>query len=145
MLRALLSRFRQRHRTLAYPRVAPTLPDRFRGRPLIDPTRCPPTCSACVSTCPTQALLKTDGELRLDLGRCLFCPECATACGHRVLEFTRGFELATRDRAALVLRGNEALPLAPLSGAIGRLLGRSLKLRQVSAGGCSGCGGQPGM
>ena len=33
MIHILLSRWRQGHRTMAYPKTLPALPDRFRGRP----------------------------------------------------------------------------------------------------------------
>jgi hypothetical protein len=35
MLKVLLERRRQGHRTLAYPAGEPTLPDRFRGLPIL--------------------------------------------------------------------------------------------------------------
>ncbi len=42
MLKALLARVRQGRRTIAFPDAAPSLPDRFRGRPELDPAKCPP-------------------------------------------------------------------------------------------------------
>lgn len=76
----------------------------------------------------------------MDLGRCLFCPECTTACPEHAIEFTAQYRLAVRDRNDLVLEEGKALRLAgQLGDEIRRVLGRSLKLRQVSAGGCNAC------
>jgi Ni,Fe-hydrogenase III small subunit len=48
--------------------------------------------------------------------------------------------MATNRREDLVLQGDEAIRVATRLGTkLRRVLGRSLKLRQVSAGGCNGC------
>ena len=76
----------------------------------------------------------------MDLGRCLFCPECSAACPEGAILFSREYRLATTDRDNLVLKGGDTLKLARrLADDVHRILGRSLKLRQVSAGGCNGC------
>ncbi len=89
--------------------------------------------------CPTDAITNS-GTLRIDLGRCLFCPECANACPEGAIQFSRQYRLATTERSDLVLESGQTLKLARrLGDDIHRILGRSLKLRQVSAGGCNGC------
>ncbi len=147
MIRALRSRARQGHRTIAYPaQAAPPLPERFRGRPLLDAARCPGGCSECASACPTGAL--TAGpEPRVDLGRCLFCTDCVEACPHGALSHERDHRLAARARDGLIvaagpdpLAGAREADLAlALEAKMRRLLSRSLRLRQVSAGGCNAC------
>ncbi len=138
MLRALAARLAQGHRTIAFPAGAPALPDRYRGLPIL-PTACPDDCRACLEACPTDAITKGDRRLRLDLGRCLFCVECESACPEALIHCGREYRLATRTRDDLVLRG-EAMALArALDAQSRRLFGRSLALRQVSAGGCNGC------
>lgn len=135
----LKTRIRQGYRTLAFPRgPLPALPERFRGRPRLDPARCPgESCGACVDACPTRAV--TLGPLTVDLGACLFCPTCTAVCPNGAIAFTNDFRLATRAREDLrVTRELEALA-QPLEEKIRKLFGRSLKLRQVSAGGCNGC------
>ncbi len=144
MIKALLTRISQGHRTAAYPASAPTLPDRFRGGPVLDASRCATGCRACADACPTEAVTASEGALSLDLGRCLFCRECADACPEGALAFTTEHHLATRRREDLVLRSPDRAALDPqrgleLSRELLRLYGRSLKLRQVSAGGCNGC------
>jgi Ni,Fe-hydrogenase III small subunit/ferredoxin len=137
----MLDIFRQRalqgHRTIAYPAAAPPpLPDRFRGLPVLDESKCPDGCAACALACPTDAIARDDHGLGLDLGRCIFCTECVDACPEGAIEFTRDYRLATTSRADLLVRSRQELKLArPLEQRMQRLFGRSLKLRQVSAGG----------
>lgn len=139
MLRVTLARIQQRHRTVAFPKGEPVLPDRFRGLPVLEPDRCPEGCRQCAEVCPTDALHLTDEGLRLDLGRCLFCADCQQACPQEAIRYTGDYRLAARTREQLVLDGQE-LPLAnALDERSRRLFGRSLKLRQVSAGGCNAC------
>ena len=132
MLRALASRFKQKHRTLPYPKGAPSLPDRFRGRPETDFSRCDAGCAARLKDCPTGAVVETDGHRRLDLGRCLFCADCAAACPH-----TAEHKLAAWSREDLVLPGTE--PKIRPDDPKFRKIARSLQIRVVSAGGCNAC------
>lgn len=148
MLRTLLERIRQGHRTMAWPDGAPPeMADRYLGLPVLDPARCAAgrenCATACATACPTDAFgISPDpaaGRLTLDVGRCLFCGDCAEACPTGAVAFSREFRMATRGRDHLVL-GQQELQLAEaLDARTRRLFGRSLKLRQVSAGGCNAC------
>jgi Ni,Fe-hydrogenase III small subunit/Pyruvate/2-oxoacid:ferredoxin oxidoreductase delta subunit len=140
MIRALLERLSQKHRTMRWPDgPAPALPERFRGLPSIDATHCPEGCRDCADVCPTEAISFGSGRPAIDLGRCLFCPECEAACPERAISFGADYRLAVRSRDALHFEG-AALPLArALDEKLLSLFGRSLKLRQVSAGGCNAC------
>ena len=143
MFKVLFSRIQQGHRTMAYPDgPPPALPEHFRGRPLIDPARCSPGCHECADVCPTQAIsLSTEGKMpRIDLGRCLFCTDCVEACPQGAIRYGKDYRLAVRQREDLVIDPAEELRLAKeLDAQSKRLFGRSLKLRQVSAGGCNAC------
>jgi Ni,Fe-hydrogenase III small subunit/ferredoxin len=139
MLKLLLTRIQQGHRTSAYPDVEPALPDRFRGRPVLDPSKCPDGCQACAEACPTDAITAGEGSLRLDMGRCLFCADCASACPEGAIRYSRDHRMAARAREDLVVEGDVAVRAQALDERMRRLFGRSLKLRQVSAGGCNGC------
>jgi Ni,Fe-hydrogenase III small subunit/formate hydrogenlyase subunit 6/NADH:ubiquinone oxidoreductase subunit I len=144
MLDVILARIQQKHRTMRFPAgPAPAMGDRFLGRPEIAAGPCPEGCGSCAEACPTQAIAlgSAGGGPSLDLGACLFCGECAAACPGELVSFTRDYRLATRGRSELVLgQGVVKLELArALDKRIKRLFGRSLKLRQVSAGGCGAC------
>jgi Ni,Fe-hydrogenase III small subunit/ferredoxin len=147
MLKVILARVRQGYRTMKFPDAgAPPMPDRFRGRPEIDAAACGSGCAECEKSCPTGAISRATrgadaGGLRIDLGKCLFCSDCAEACPSRALSFTRDYRLAVRSREALTVgHGDRELALAAaLEKRLKRLFGRSLKLRQVSAGGCNAC------
>lgn len=137
MFSIIRERLRQGRRTIAYPAGdPPQLPDRFRGLPVLDGSRCPDGCQACAEACPTDAVSQDDQGLRLDLGRCLFCTECVEACPEGAIRYTTDFRMAARSRDDLVLRSGKGLDRArPLDPSMLRLFGRSLKLRVVSAGG----------
>ena len=139
MLQVSLARLRQGYRTIAYPAAPPALPDRFRGLPVIDSSKCPDGCRECVEACPTDALAFAEGRLRIDLGRCLFCADCTAACPEGAIRYTQDYRLATRTREALLLQGQTLERAKALEEKSRRLFGRSLKLRQVSAGGCNAC------
>ena len=139
MFRNVLARLQQGRRTVAFPQSVPSMPDRYRGRPVVDRTKCPSGCRDCAEACPTNAITIDEKGLRLDLGRCLFCTDCVDACPDRVIRYTQEFRLATNHREDLVMTDN-ALELArALDDKARHLFGHSLKLRQVSAGGCNGC------
>jgi Ni,Fe-hydrogenase III small subunit/ferredoxin len=139
VLKALAARVRQGHRTIRYPDPEPALPDRFRGRPEIDAAKCRTGCSDCAAACPTGAILREGPRVRVDLGRCLFCPECAGACPEGAISYGRDHRLGASRREDLVMDGEPQRLVTAFDEHTRRLFGRSLKLRQVSAGGCNGC------
>ncbi len=90
MLSIIRERFRQGHRTSKYPQEAPTLPARFRGRPVIEREKCPPGCQDCLERCPFGALTQdgstvaihgqTVRQVQLEPQACWGCGLCATTC-----------------------------------------------------------------
>ncbi len=140
MIHLLRERFRQGYRTFPYPACEPVLSDRFRGRPEIAPGDCPAGCRQCLDACPFGAIqLGANGEPEIDLGRCLFCADCAKACSRGRLAFSGEYRLAARGREDLRVTDRPAPAIEPLEHRLKKLLGGSLKLRQVSAGGCNAC------
>ncbi len=137
MINIIRERLRQGRRTISYPAGdPPPFPDRFRGLPVLDESSCPDGCGACIDACPTDAIGRDSQGLGLDLGRCLFCSECTASCPADAICFTQDYRLATTARQDLIVRSGRPLDLAkPLQQKMRRLFGRSLKLRQVSAGG----------
>lgn len=139
MLQVSLARLKQGHRTIAFPAQEPVLPDRFRGLPVVDSSKCVDGCRACADACPTSAISIDGNGIQLDLGRCLFCTDCMDACPEGAIRYTQDYRLATRGREDLVLRGQTLERAKALEEKSRRLFGRSLKLRQVSAAGCNAC------
>lgn len=96
--------------TTRYPAVHEQMPDGFRGRPVLDASRClvEQGCNACVQACLPGALNLVDivdgevtratGEevqqLALDYARCIMCGLCVTACPECALRMTEDYELA---------------------------------------------------
>jgi len=138
-----LIKLRKRHGRPVIPDVlGAAVPPPFRGFPLLTEARCPDGCEACVRACPTGAVRK--GPLRLDLGACVFCGDCESACPAGAIRFSPGHRLGATRRDSLVV--DSSIRASDYAGSavesrreIRRLFGRSLKLRQVSAGGCNGC------
>ncbi len=140
----LIHRLKRGCETMAYPKgPPPPLPDRHGGSLKADATKCADGCTACVPVCPTQAITREPGKaMALDLGRCVFCAACVDVCPQDAIIQTGDYRMAVRHREDLVLGdpGKEELRLAKsLDEKLRKLFGRSLRLRQVSAGGCNAC------
>src|ERR1700693_5932527 len=137
-------RLKRGRETMAYPKgPPPALPDRHGGALKVDASKCTDGCSACVSVCPTEAITRTTGKpVALDLGKCIFCAACVEVCPPHAITQTGDHRMAVRRREDLVLGepGKEQVRLAAaLDETLRRLFGRSLRLRQVSAGVCNAC------
>jgi Ni,Fe-hydrogenase III small subunit len=65
--------------------------------------------------------------------------DCLKSCPKKAIDFSNDYRLAARARADLLFSGNDFPVARALEPKMRRLFGRSLKLRQVSAGGCNAC------
>jgi len=144
VLDAITHRLKRGRQTMAYPKgPAPALPDRHGGALKVDAAKCAEGCNACMPVCPTQAIARPVGQpVALDLGRCIFCAACVEVCPQGAITQTHDHHMAVRRREDLVLGepGREQVRLATaLDEKLRKLFGRSLRLRQVSAGGCGAC------
>ena len=141
---AIVHRLKRGCETMAYPKgPAPALPDRHGGALKVDASKCADGCNVCATVCPTQAIVRpAESTVALDLGRCIFCAACVEVCPQKAITQTGDHRMATSRREDLVLGepGKEEVRLADaLDAKLRRLFGRSLRLRQVSAGGCAAC------
>ena len=140
----LAHRLKRGCETMAYPDgPPPPLPDRHTGALRVDSARCASGCSECADVCPTGAIAANAAvPISLDLGKCIFCQACISACPPAVITPTHDHRMAARSRGDLVVGapGHEEVRLAAaLDEKLRKLFGRSLRLRVVSAGGCGGC------
>ena len=110
----------------------------FRGRPELSEAQESSESAAlerAAAICPTGAL--TAAPLSLDLGRCLFCGECARIAPGSV-RFTNDYRIGSPTREGLVVRPGDTcvkFDAATVRPEIGRYFSRSLQLREVCAGG----------
>lgn len=141
MLNAIISRFKQGYRTKPFPYVEPTMPEQYAGLPVISREIQPGADTAWTKVCPTDAVTVNDGKIRLDLGKCIFCRKCEKACPQGAITFTRQHDMAAFRREDLIRTADSpdySMVLQP-DEAKRKLFGRSLKIREVSAGGCAAC------
>ncbi|GFE56667.1 hydrogenase [Geobacter sp. AOG1] len=120
---------------MPYPAAPLQMPERFRGYPVVSTPTGTAECHDASAECPYGAFTATGGGC-LDMGKCLFCAECPAGN----IQFTTDYQLAVTGREQLLVRpGSEHHHARPLSPDLLRMFGRSLKFREVSAGGCNAC------
>jgi len=115
-----------------------SLPKLYRGLPVIEKKDCTDSCKKCADVCPTNAIKLN--PVKIDLGLCVFCPLCEEACPEKIIHFTNNYHTAVDSREKLLVT-QETKIISPekASKKIRDYFGKSLKLRQISAGGCNGC------
>lgn len=112
-----------------------TLTEEFRGRVELSETSDMSDVEAAAKICPTQAI--TTVPFSLDMGRCLFCGECALRAP-RNIRFTNDYKIGSTSREALIVTPQTKsvdFHQQNVRKEIPKLFGRALKLRQVSAAG----------
>lgn len=116
------------------------VPGRFRGRPVISRVDSGINLSGIEDVCPTGAI--SSFPLRIDLGKCVFCGECQRRYPS-LFRFTKDYKMASATREGLIISEGADKPLIidarEVRKEIRRILGQSLKLRQVSAAGDNSC------
>lgn len=110
----------------------------FRGRPEISIAKVDE--QSLVDICPMNAI--TSNPICIDLGKCAFCGECAIAFPEKI-QFTTDYKIASNKRENLIIKEGynskiifDKESILPI---IKNTFSKSLKLRQVSAGGDNSC------
>ena len=118
--------------------------EQFRGLPVLkndgrDLTK-------CAQACPTGALKLN--PLSIDLGKCTLCGACQNVCRSEchsdAIKFSNFYKLSASKRENLVITEGMSAEeyektAIEVRKEITSVFSNSLKLRQVSAGGCNGC------
>ena len=114
------------------------VPGIFRGRPVISEINV--NEQELLDLCPTGAI--DANPIRIDLGKCTFCGECAFLFPDKI-RFTTDYKIASNELERLIIKeGDEvAITLNPdlIRKEITSYFSGSLKLRQISAGGDNSC------
>jgi Ni,Fe-hydrogenase III small subunit len=149
MLDLIRTRLAQGRQTSSFPEGDAGFPERFRGRPIVvtDPAAPVSPAEGIPTRMPGQ---DPQGLPVLDLGACLFSPEEAAPLprspaapqSHYRAAYTADHRMASRTRDGLIAPLGEVELAQALDAKMRSLLGRSLRLRSVSAGSCNGCEGE---
>jgi Ni,Fe-hydrogenase III small subunit len=114
------------------------VPGIFRGRPVISSE--PADVARLVEICPTGAI--SPDPVSIDMGKCAFCGECQFAFPGKI-RFTKDFRISSGTRKGLVVPESRDEPVTVnpeiIRKEIRKYFRKSLKLRQVSAGGDNSC------
>ena len=114
----------------------PKVPGPFKGRPEISTQKVDE--AALAALCPTGAIGMA--PVSIDMGKCVMCGECAFAFPDKI-KFTTDYKIATNVRERLIIKEGDTngihLDESIIRKEIRSLFGRSLKLREVSAGGAN--------
>lgn len=114
---------------------------KFRGLPIINSSTCT-NCEKCVLACPTNAILTK--PFSIDLGSCIFCGACEEVCHNGSIKFSKFHKLGCSNINSLFVNSDLSEQTYierafKIKNQIYKVFNRSLKLRQVSAGGCNAC------
>ncbi|MGK9477150.1 NADH:ubiquinone oxidoreductase [Melioribacter sp. OK-6-Me] len=112
-----------------------------RGFPIIDETKFAGNIDDLMQACPAKAISKN--PLAINLGKCIICGECEKMSGGAI-KFSSNYKIGCDSEAKLIINSKVSYDdfqnyAIEYRREIHKLFGRSLKLRQVSAGGCNGC------
>ncbi len=114
------------------------VPGIFRGRPVISSE--PADVARLVEICPTGAI--SPDPVSIDMGKCVFCGECQFAFPGKI-RFTKDYKISSGTREGLIIPEGRDEPVTVnpeiVRKEIRKYFRKSLKLRQVSAGGDNSC------
>jgi Ni,Fe-hydrogenase III small subunit/ferredoxin len=121
--------------TTRYPHREERAPAGYRGR--VDVLRADNAQADLEQLCPTGAIaVDSQRRLSLDRARCILCGACVRAAPER-FAFESLYQTAARTRTALIVPGDNDLPIEPIRATLGeqaRALRRSIHVRHIDCG-----------
>lgn len=137
MFRLLRERLGQKYRTMKFPLALESMPESFLGLPEIS-NLTEEEFKKLSQLCPADAFVKSENAAGMDIGKCVFCGECSK--NSESVKFKKEYSLGSVDRKDLIITTDKTTIDKPTKDFLfKKLLKKSLKLRQVSAGGCNAC------
>lgn len=115
-------------KTSAYPRQPDDAAGVSPGRPSGTSLRSPEEADGLAARCPTRAIVRGDGGVSIDHGRCIHCFRCRRGAGDASVTWDPGCEWAANADGTAAARRDLA-----------SAFGRSLHVRFVDAGACGAC------
>ncbi len=96
-------------------------------------------CGTCADNCPTRAIT-IDNGWKVDLGKCLFCMDCAMVCPHDLIVSTGAPDYAlARDELIVGPDTDVGSIEKPLNDDVRSMFGRSISIRELDTGSCNAC------
>lgn len=136
MFKALRARIFQKYRTNKFPDAPPKLPEHFRGWPEFSPEEADALAwKQSAEICPVDAV--DVNKKTIDLGKCIFCGKCQAV--NPAIRFSSEYRMGRMSRTGIIADGGIPEVDEQLDAGIKALYGKSLHIRQVSAGGCAAC------
>ena len=116
--------------------------EKFRGLPLISQDNCKENCAVCRNQCPVNAI--SLNPISIDIGKCIFCGNCERVCPSKIIKFSNFYKIGATERNSLIINSKKNIQefqkeAIHTKKRFKKIFNRSLKLREVSAGGCNAC------
>ena len=122
--------------TMQYPEEKWTLPDRYRGVPVlvkdsVGREKCV-SCSLCEFVCPPRAITIIPGQIDgpvekapkvfdIDMLRCIFCGYCEEVCPEEAIFMSEVYELCGQNREEMIFHKERLYELGEEFGRDGRV------------------------
>jgi Ni,Fe-hydrogenase III small subunit len=114
-------------RTTGYPYRPENAAGVSPGLPRGASFKSPADVGALIERCPTRAIVRQDGGVAIEYGRCVHCSRCRDTAEGAAVPWDASYEWAAYASGATAVRKLE------------RAFGRSLHIRFIDAGACSAC------